>query len=573
MPPCTYHESIQLKRSITLLAAGATVDGENSRSTGVTVTGNNVTIDGLTVTRVRGDSHTGAVNVQGAAGFTFRNGVARDSATVCLALHGASGAKIVDSELTGCGKEGYFLNGVTDSVLARNFIHHNNPDLASDWFVEAGGGKTMASSRVTFDANEVAWNRGPGIWFDNGAKNVVVTGNKVHDNDREGIFFEISSGARISGNAVWGNGFGFATWGWGAGISISSSDGAAVSGNTVAWNARGISVISQARQLSPHDHDTVTDNIVVSAHGGRVAGWYDDHGGSLFNAANANAGSGNQYWVGDAEPTDYRFEWNGGRRTLASYNDTRGEEGGSYLSTSDRDAALGAAGIPGRERIHAAEARAAIRRPADHRGRHAAGRDRRPGADPVDADRDRDRVPAAAPARRRELDLRRPALAHASHAVTVTLATGHAYRARLRLRTPPSTWSSWATSASVTPRRFQEGASSIDYGPGTWRHASGSHASGGAVRFAKSKGATATFRFTGRAVAWVSTLGPSRGAARVYVDGTYRTTVGLHASSLHARRLVFRASWGTRGSHTIVIRVVGTAGHPRVDVDAFAVIG
>ena len=292
VPPCVYKESITLRRSIILKANGATIDGENSRSTGVTVTGNDVTIVGLTVKRIKSGAHVGAINLQSGNRFTLRDAVVRDSSTVCLGLHGGTKAHITSTELTGCGKEGYFLNGMSDSLLDHNRIHHNNMDRAYDWFVEAGGGKTMASDGITFEANVVAYNRGPGIWFDEGASNATIIRNKVHHNDREGIFFEISSGARIANNSVWNNGFGFATWGWGAGISASSSDGATITGNTVAWNARGISVISQGRQLSPHRNNSVRDNVVISSDGNRVVGWYDDHGGSLFNADNDNGGSG-----------------------------------------------------------------------------------------------------------------------------------------------------------------------------------------------------------------------------------------------------------------------------------------
>jgi hypothetical protein len=31
-------------------------------------------------------------------------------------------------------------------------------------------------------------------------------------------------------------------------------------------------------------------------------------------------------------------------------------------------------------------------------------------------------------------------------------------------------------------------------------------------------------------------------------------------------------SWATSGKHTVVIKVVGTSGHPRVDADVFTVI-
>ena len=42
---------------------------------------------------------------------------------------------------------------------------------------------------------------------------MTATNNRVHDNDGEGIFFEVSQRAEISGNAVWGNGFHSAGWG------------------------------------------------------------------------------------------------------------------------------------------------------------------------------------------------------------------------------------------------------------------------------------------------------------------------------------------------------------------------
>src|SRR4029079_158387 len=128
--------------------------------------------------------------------------------------------------------------------------------------------------------------------------------------------------------------------------TVSSSDGATVTGNTVAWNARGISVISQARDFSPHDHNTVTDNVIVSAGGAPLAGFYDDHGGTPYAAANANSGSGNRYWAGVSEPSSERFMWSSWLSTLGAYNATPGDEGGTYLTLANRDALLGAAGIP-----------------------------------------------------------------------------------------------------------------------------------------------------------------------------------------------------------------------------------
>ena len=486
VPACVYHEEVSIGRPMTLLAApGATVDGDNTRPTGVMVQADDVTIDGLTVQRVKSDSHVGAVNLYYGARFTFRNGIVRDSSTVCLAMHAATGAKVLDSELTGCGKEGYFLNGMTNTVLARNHVHHNNMALAYDWGVEAGGGKTMDSDGVTFDSNDVDSNRGPGIWFDTRSTNATIINNKVHHNDREGIFFEIGNGARIAGNAVWNNGFGFAEWGYGAGILVSSSDHVTVTGNTVAWNARGISVISQAREFSPHDHDTVTNNVVVSAGGAPLAGFYDDHGGSLWAAANLNGGSGNRYWAGVSEPSSERFMWSNWLSTLGAYNATRGDEGGTYLSLASRDSLLGAAGIP-------TERGAPLPAPTPAAGdpRVRIGGTTLPTTGLV-ASLSWSRIGIASAY---QVQVQRDGGAWSTaklrtpltRATDLQLAWGHGYRARLRIRVSALA-SGWATSTTFSPRRVEETSGALTW-TGRWSGASGGGASGGHSRTSTQSG-------------------------------------------------------------------------------------
>jgi hypothetical protein len=67
----------------------------------------------------------------------------------------------------------------------------------------------------------------------------------------------------------------------------------------------------------------------------------------------------------------------------------------------------------------------------------------------------------------------------------------------------------------------------------------------------------------------VAALGPGRGSAAVYVDGKYRATISLASTTYRARQVVYATSWSTSGVHTLRIVNLGTAGHPRVDVDAF----
>jgi hypothetical protein len=78
-----------------------------------------------------------------------------------------------------------------------------------------------------------------------------------------------------------------------------------------------------------------------------------------------------------------------------------------------------------------------------------------------------------------------------------------------------------------------------------------------------------SYRFTGSSIGWIAAKGPTRGSAAVYVDGVYAGTVSLYSSTTTTRVVAFARNFGANGTHTLRIVVSGTAGHPRVDVDAF----
>ncbi len=129
------------------------------------------------------------------------------------------------------------------------------------------------------------------------------------------------------------------------------------------------------------------------------------------------------------------------------------------------------------------------------------------------------------------------------------------------------------TAAAATAsalRRYSEKTASIAY-TGAWKSASYWRYAGGAVKYATTAGATASFTFTGTKVIWYGPVGPTRGKARVLIDGTYVATVDQHAKSFSARKAVFAKAWATAGPHTIVIEVAGTAGHPYVAIDELVV--
>ena len=158
-----------------------------------------------------------------------------------------------------------------------------------------------------------------------------------------------------------------------------------------------------------------------------------------------------------------------------------------------------------------------------------------------------------------------------SASLATFLAQGHAYRFSVRARDRAGNVGAWVAGPLIRGDLAQETSASLSWS-GTWSKGASASYSGRADRFAKAAGASVTYRFTGRAIGWVTTLGPDRGAAKVYVDGVLVATVDTHATGLAFRRVAFAESWSTSGFHTLRIVVAGSAGHARVDVDALEVL-
>ena len=69
----------------------------------------------------------------------------------------------------------------------------------------------------------------------------------------------------------------------------------------------------------------------------------------------------------------------------------------------------------------------------------------------------------------------------------------------------------------------------------------------------------------------MSTEGTTRGSASVKLDSGSAKTISTHTSSPETAHIVDVVS-AASGSHTLVVKVLGTSGHPRVDIDAFVVL-
>jgi hypothetical protein len=112
---------------------------------------------------------------------------------------------------------------------------------------------------------------------------------------------------------------------------------------------------------------------------------------------------------------------------------------------------------------------------------------------------------------------------------------------------------------------------------GEWTRQALSTASGGSIEYATDPGDKAELSFTGSNVGWLSSKGPDRGKAEIWIDGVRVDTVDLYSSSAQSRELVFTKNWATSDSHMLEIRATGTknaaSSGSRIDVDAFVVLG
>jgi hypothetical protein len=148
---------------------------------------------------------------------------------------------------------------------------------------------------------------------------------------------------------------------------------------------------------------------------------------------------------------------------------------------------------------------------------------------------------------------------------------GHSYRFRVRAIDGAGNRSAWAESTTVRRSVVGDRSSAIAYN-GTWSTANDPAFLSGTERRSSQAGATAKVTVLGRAAAWIASVGPGRGIAKVYVDGDLVATVDLRASSGVTRRVVWAVRWGSVDTRLVKIKVLGTDGRPRIALDGIAIL-
>jgi hypothetical protein len=160
-------------------------------------------------------------------------------------------------------------------------------------------------------------------------------------------------------------------------------------------------------------------------------------------------------------------------------------------------------------------------------------------------------------------------LASPSH--NVTIAKGHTYRFAVRAHDGAGNVGDWLAGATTSRLVRQDTSGKITY-RGAWHVARKTAYSAGSVHYATAAGAKAKLTFTGRSIAFVTTTATGRGKVRVYLGGNLVTTLDLFSGSVAYRQVVWSRTWASTGSHTLKLVVVGTAGRPRIDLDALLLL-
>ena len=107
---------------------------------------------------------------------------------------------------------------------------------------------------------------------------------------------------------------------------------------------------------------------------------------------------------------------------------------------------------------------------------------------------------------------------------------------------------------------------------GSWSRGYNGNNLGGYAYSSSAKGASVSWTFTGRSVAWIAARTPKSGQAYIYVDGARVALVDLKSATTLYRQAIWTKSWAASGRHTITIVVVGTPGRPTVTADAIATL-
>ena len=327
----------------------ATLDGGNSAKYAIygdstSPRPSDVTVRGFVIQDFDTPLQEGAIEDFNGPGWIIEDNHITKNAAAGVAT--GDNVRVLDNLIDHNGEEGFSAHG-NGGLYEDNVIAYNNYNLKVDPGWEAGGGKAVETAHLTFKSNYVYDNGGNGLWDDGNNIDTTFEDNTVSNNWGAGIYEEISFNPTIINNTVTDNGMPSSPgggnrqgWAWDAGIQLRRSGGlsasapAIISGNIVADNYNGISLIESPRVdpactekgVAWHGPCTVQNMLVennwITMTQGATGAWQDGAGNGIFTSQN-NVFRDNHYCVASEIPPNdgYAFDWFGWMNTWLDFSE------------------------------------------------------------------------------------------------------------------------------------------------------------------------------------------------------------------------------------------------------------
>lgn len=224
----------------------------------IKIQGAGTTIRGIGVQRyATTTAMLGAVSAE-VAGITLENMVIRDNATV--GLFAWNDDKVFRYlTVSGNGMLGIAVNRVRNLKLLNSIVSGNNTSRFN-YAPVAGGVKMSRATNVTVSQSIISDNvSSTGLWFDISSSNLVLAGNVLARNGREGLEIELSQTALVAGNHIVGN--------RNNGVFVFDSGNIDIWNNTLVGNVKSITYMQdERRQEDPYLSASIpwiTSDVVV----------------------------------------------------------------------------------------------------------------------------------------------------------------------------------------------------------------------------------------------------------------------------------------------------------------------
>ena len=151
-----------------------------------------------------------------------------------------------------------------------------------------------------------------------------------------------------------------------------------------------------------------------------------------------------------------------------------------------------------------------------------------------------------------------------------TVPAGTTFRFRVRAIDTAGTVGDWASSQTYRASGVSDASTAIRWS-GSWTTAAHTGYLGRRAHSTNGRGDIATIDFDGSSIAWAGPVGPTRGKARVLIDGVSVAIIDLRTATFRARDMVFARNL-REGPHTLRVQALGTTGRPTVAIDHFYVL-